>query len=383
MPLNPTTPNHHKVWERATAVVRRCASNPAGMVHYKSLRHNHDSKTLRQTRSLYDPSNSKMHRSFERIGRVIQSQVDIFHVETVLDERLFPFYLSWILKLIKHMNFIEWASGSSAGGGRFVSLPPEAGAAWTCLRLCRSGPSRSLPGDRIPTLPGPSFSELQLLMKITTLSLKLLPQWLRKWIFWSPLTWGPYGLLQVHAGETVQVHQRTLAANFRDKVVDVEGQADILILGPSCIGPYTKDMYFNPLLVNTYTLGYWYNMYIGGTPLVSPGPGRPLPAWEGPWQLDTPTAFCSCSEPRYFPSPSAQGGRRCHLRQPNALQVEFTQPRRVQVSRPQDRCLPTSRTVRLPTPVLGASLPYLWPYLWRTTTARRPNWQPPFIGWAT
>lgn len=41
-------------------------SYSTGMVHYKSLKHNHDSKTLRQTRSLYDPSRSAMHKSFER-----------------------------------------------------------------------------------------------------------------------------------------------------------------------------------------------------------------------------------------------------------------------------------------------------------------------------
>lgn len=64
------------------------------------------------------------------------------------------------------------------------------------------------------------------------------------------------------AGETVAVHEKTLAANYRDKVVDVEGQSDILILAPTCIGPYSKDMYLNPLLVNTYSLGYWFNMWV-------------------------------------------------------------------------------------------------------------------------
>ena len=30
-------------------------------------------------------------------------------------------------------------------------------------------------------------------------------------------------------------------------------------------------MYLNPLLVNTYSLGYWYNQYVGGTPLLREG----------------------------------------------------------------------------------------------------------------
>ncbi|CAI7802729.1 unnamed protein product [Closterium sp. NIES-54] len=48
-------------------------------------------------------------------------------------------------------------------------------------------------------------------------------------------------------------------------------QADILILAPSALGPYTKDMYLNPLLVNTYALGYYYNMYVDGVPLLKEG----------------------------------------------------------------------------------------------------------------
>lgn len=190
-------------------------SYATGMVHYKSLRHNHDAKTLMQTRSLYDPSHSALHRSFKRIGSMIQDSVDIFHVETVLDDQTFPFYLD------------------------FVTKPKDQWNLW----------------DRI-------------LCAVNVAALQILPLWLRKWIFWSPIVRGPFGLLQVFAGETVAVHEKTLALNYRDKVVDVEGQSDILILAPSCIGPYTKDMYLNPLLVNTYALGYWYNQYVGGTPIL-------------------------------------------------------------------------------------------------------------------
>ena len=68
-----------------------------------------------------------------------------------------------------------------------------------------------------------------------------------------------------------QVHEKTLEANYASKVVDVDGQADILIVAPSCIGPYTKDMYMNPLLVNTYSLGYYYNQYVEGTPILRDG----------------------------------------------------------------------------------------------------------------
>lgn len=39
-------------------------------------------------------------------------------------------------------------------------------------------------------------------------------QWLRKWIFWSFIVRAPFGILQVYAGETVQVHEKTLKANY-------------------------------------------------------------------------------------------------------------------------------------------------------------------------
>jgi len=127
-------------------------SYSTGMVHYESLRHNHDAKTLKKTTSLYDPKKSAMHKSFGRIGKIIQSRVDIFHVETVVDDAIFPFYLQWVTK------------------------PPDE---WNLL-------------DR-------------LMCFVNVTALQLLPLWLRKWIFWSFIVRGPFGLLQVYAGETVQV----------------------------------------------------------------------------------------------------------------------------------------------------------------------------------
>ena len=193
-------------------------SYATGLVHYQSLRYNHDCKTLKETQSLYDPGRSALHRSINRIGRVMQKRGNIFHVETVLDERLFPWYLDWVLHPDRQMGWLH-----------------------------------------------------RLVMRVTCFFLRFIPAFLRKWTFWSFLVRAPAGLLQVHAGETRAVHEKTLEANFREKVVDVEGQADILVLAPTCIGPYTKDMYFNPLLVNTYSLGYYFNMYVGGTPLLREG----------------------------------------------------------------------------------------------------------------
>ncbi len=191
-------------------------SYATGLVSYRSLRHNHDSHTLRHTRSLYDPPRSLMHQSFTRIGKLIQKKIDIFHIETVLDENLFPWHLAWVQKIDRQMGLFE-----------------------------------------------------KLLMYSSVWGLKLLPHWLRLKVFWA--TRGPFGLLAINAGETAAVHEKTLEVCYADKIVEVDGQCDILILAPTCIGPYTKDTYLNPLLVNTYALGYYYNMYLDGVPLVRPG----------------------------------------------------------------------------------------------------------------
>lgn len=207
-------------------------SYATGLVSHRSLRHNHDSVTLRHTRSLFDPPRSVMHQSFNRIGKLIQDKVDIFHIETVVDDNLFPWHLAWVQKIDREMSLLE-----------------------------------------------------KVLMYGSVWGLKLLPHWLRLKVFWA--TRGPFGLVALNAGETAAVHQRTLEACYADKVMEVEGQCDILVLAPTCIGPYTKDTYLNPLLVNTYALGYYYNMYVDGVPLVRPGGAvivvNPLPyKWTEP-----------------------------------------------------------------------------------------------------
>ena len=49
------------------------------------------------------------------------------------------------------------------------------------------------------------------LARISCFFLKFLPHWFRLWFFWGPLVRGPFGLVQVKAGETEAVHEQTLA----------------------------------------------------------------------------------------------------------------------------------------------------------------------------
>jgi hypothetical protein len=126
--------------------------------------HNHDSKTLKNT-SLFDPPRSALHKSIIRIGKLMQKHTDVFHVETVLDDNRFPFYLTWVQVLMRRMNILQKS-----------------------------------------------------LARVSCFFLKFLPIWLRLWIFWGPLVRGQFGLVQVKAGETEAVHEQTLAVGFPTRV---------------------------------------------------------------------------------------------------------------------------------------------------------------------
>ncbi|CAI5981179.1 unnamed protein product [Closterium sp. NIES-64] len=197
-------------------------SYATGLVHYNSLQHNHDSKTLRNTRHALLP----------------------FYASFAPGGQLFPLYAGFVSELVRNMNIIE-STEESFQSHRASSTP-----------LLQLFPFYA---DFVPELLFPFYADFvpelvrnmnplqKLLMHSTLILFKLLPLWLCVKVLWFMR--GPFGLLQVTAGETQAVHERTLAAIYRDKVMDIDGQADILILAPSALGPYTKDMYLNPLLV--------------------------------------------------------------------------------------------------------------------------------------
>ncbi len=60
-----------------------------GLANYASLRAHHNPKTIRESESYMEPSKSALHRSTERIGRVIDQHLKVFHIETVLNNRMF------------------------------------------------------------------------------------------------------------------------------------------------------------------------------------------------------------------------------------------------------------------------------------------------------
>jgi hypothetical protein len=93
----------------------------------------------------------------------------------------------------------------------------------------------------------------------------------------------PYGVTGITAGETSAVHERTLANLHRQQLVEVSGQADILVAGLPYLCPYNVNSIMNPILVQCLGLGYFFNMY-RGRPLVRRG-GVMIMFHPVPWEF--------------------------------------------------------------------------------------------------
>ncbi|MQF83171.1 DUF2088 domain-containing protein, partial [SAR202 cluster bacterium AD-802-E10_MRT_200m] len=186
-----------------------------GLVTYRTLKNHHNVHTLMRTRSLMDPPNSALHHSCDRMGTIVDKYLKVFKIETTLNSNTFPMVL-------RHLQEPEWN--------------------WKNWEKVVYGVNR--------------------------LSLDRMPFRVRHKIFHSIKA--PYGLTGIAAGDTDQVHKFTLDNVFRQQVVPVEGQADILLAGLTYLGPYNVNSYMNPILVHCQMLGYIFNLY-RGKPLVRKG----------------------------------------------------------------------------------------------------------------
>ena len=93
----------------------------------------------------------------------------------------------------------------------------------------------------------------------------------------------PYGLTSVQAGEVEAVHQQTLENVYRQHLVRVEGQSDVLTMGLPYLCPYNVNSIMNPILVACLGLGYFFNLY-RGRPLVRQG-GVVIMTHPTPWEF--------------------------------------------------------------------------------------------------
>jgi len=187
-----------------------------GLASYRSLRHHHNVRTMHNSRSFMDVARSELHTSNWRMGRFIAScGIRIFQIETTLNTNTFPSQFRFLQR-----REWEWTARDRAA---FLAV------------------SKAL--DRTP------------------------PRVARA-IFQSIRS--PHAMTSVQAGEVEAVHASTLEHIYRQQVVPVEGQTDVLTMGLPYICPYNVNSVMNPILVMCLGLGYFFNLY-RGEPLVRPG----------------------------------------------------------------------------------------------------------------
>lgn len=188
-----------------------------GLTDYKGLKANHNPHAIRGSWSYMDPKGpSELHRSFDRIGSFAEKHLNVFKIETAVNNRMYQGPMEFLGK--NEDDFTE------ADRLKFQALK------WTLSKT---------------------------------------PKSLRREVFMRVPA--GYELIAVHAGKTEPVHDRILEKSYDQYAVQVQGQADILIHGIPFISPYNANSTaLNPLLVQVMGLGYLFNLY-RGRPLVKKG----------------------------------------------------------------------------------------------------------------
>ncbi|RKG95079.1 DUF2088 domain-containing protein [Corallococcus sp. CA053C] len=186
-----------------------------GVTNYASLRHHHNPKTIRDSDSYMEPKASALYTKNTRIGTVIDQTLKVFHIETTLNNRMFGAPTDFLAK--KEEDYTE------ADRLKFQALR------FTLSKLPRAAARKVL--NAIPA---------------------------------------PYDVTGVFAGATEPTHQKTLEQSWKQYVVPVEGQSDIVIFPIPFVSPYSVNSVLNPLLVQVMGLGYFYNLN-RGVPLVKKG----------------------------------------------------------------------------------------------------------------
>ncbi len=203
-------------------------SVPVGLGSYRSLRHHHNVHTMLGSRSFMDPPSSALHGSAARMGRLLAECLRVFTVETTLTNESFPAQFGFLNK-----REWEWSARDQA---MFLAAKKA--------------------NERAPVR-------------------------MRHEVFRRIAA--PYGVTGVTAGETEAVHERTLENLHRQQVVEVNGQADVLVVGLPYISPYNVNSIMNPILVQCLGLGYFFNLY-RGKPLVRQG-GAMILFHPVPWEF--------------------------------------------------------------------------------------------------
>ncbi|HBM57041.1 MAG TPA: transcriptional regulator, partial [Acidimicrobiaceae bacterium] len=161
-------------------------STATGLSGYTGLRHHHNVHTMLNSRSFMDRENSALHASNWRMGKVLRdADVKIFQIETTVNNNTFG--REGPMSVLQKREW-EWSPKDRAG---FLAMQQ---------------------------------------------GLKLMPSAAKRKVFSSWLA--PYELTSVQAGEVEAVHEVTTANVYKQQLVPVEGQTDVLTMGLPYICPY-------------------------------------------------------------------------------------------------------------------------------------------------
>ena len=187
-----------------------------GFGTYDSIASHHAPEMTASSPHVMQPDGSHMHRSIERISRVIATRARILVIEAAMNGATYPPLL------------------------RGLGSPRAA-----CTRLQR------VVRDLAPVLTSP------------------LPEPVRRAIFAG--TKSEYSALEVNAGSIDAVHARTLRAIEKQLVVEADGPPfDTMLFGLPDLSPYAVGARINPVLVLSDVLGYVFNWFYG-KPFVKEG----------------------------------------------------------------------------------------------------------------
>ncbi len=112
-----------------------------GLCGYRSLRAHHNPQVMRDCHSYMDPKSSALHTSVERMGRLANKKLNVFTIETTINNRMFDRPLEFLAK-----NEDDLSAGEKSGAAR----PPLHALQGAAARAPGDLPARPLAvrGDR-------------------------------------------------------------------------------------------------------------------------------------------------------------------------------------------------------------------------------------------
>jgi lactate racemase len=206
-------------------------STATGLSGYPALSAHHNVHTMQRSTSFMDQERSQLHKSNWRQGEVIRDHGPrVFQIETTVNTNTFGW--DGPLAFLQKREW-EWSLKDRAS-----LLAMQAGL------------------DRMSSAT-------------------------RRKAFHS---WrAPYELTSVQAGEVEAVHKVTTDHVYRQQLVAVQGQTDVVTMGLPYICPYNVNSIMNPILVMCLGLGYFFNLY-RGQPVVREG-GVLIMSHPTPWEF--------------------------------------------------------------------------------------------------